>query len=145
LVGATVERVGFDVRTTQSGINGLLNAARRVIPEFGEANLVEAWAGLRPGTPDDLPIIGTDPHISGVYYATGHFRNGILLCAVTAELIADLITSGKTRYDILPFSISRFVVDVRDPHCDLCGAAMHEFHCRIICPSCGYQRDCSDP
>jgi glycine oxidase len=145
LVGATVERVGFDVRTTPSGINGLLDAARRVVPEFGEANLVETWAGLRPGTPDDLPILGADPHISGVYYATGHFRNGILLSPVTAELMAELIADGKTSYDVLPFSIGRFVVDVRDPICDLCGTPMREFHCRITCPSCGYQRDCSDP
>ncbi len=145
LVGATVERVGFDVRTTESGINGLLRAAQRVVPEFRDANLVESWAGLRPGTPDDLPILGTDPQISGVYYATGHFRNGILLSPVTAELMADLIAFGKTSFDILPFSIGRFVVNVRDPHCDLCGAAMREFHCRITCPSCGYQRDCSDP
>ena len=145
LVGATIERVGFDTRTTDAGINGLWQAAERVVPDIRDANIVETWAGLRPGTPDDLPILGADPHVNGVYYATGHFRNGILLAPITAQVMSDLIISDKSAHDLSSFTIGRFQVDVTDPHCDLCGSPMREFHCRIICPSCGYQRDCSDP
>jgi glycine/D-amino acid oxidase-like deaminating enzyme len=145
LIGATVEHVGFDTHVTEAGINGLLTAAHQLVPAIADARIVETWAGLRPGTPDDLPILGEDPHIRGVFYATGHFRNGILLAPITARIMTNLIAANRTEYDLSAFSIGRFVVDVSNPRCDLCGAAMNEWHCRIICPSCGYQRDCSDP
>ncbi len=145
LIGATVERVGFDERTTEEGINGLREAARELIPQTADARVLDTWAGLRPGTPDDLPILGADPHVPGVFYATGHYRNGILLAPITARLLTELIVDGGSSIDLADFSIARFVVSVTDPHCDLCGCPMEEWHCRIICPGCGYQRDCSDP
>ena len=145
LIGATVEHAGFDTRVTEEGIRGLVKAAHHVVPEVAKAKIVETWAGLRPGTPDELPILGRDPRIEGVYYATGHYRNGILLAPITARLMSELIVSGKTNYDLSDFSIGRFVVDITQPRCDLCGALMDDSHCKIICRSCGYQRDCSDP
>lgn len=108
LVGSTMERVGFDPRTTAQGIAGLLNAALRVLPGLADAAVVETWAGLRPGTADDLPIFGVDPRAPGVFYATGHYRNGILLAPVTAEFITECVLDGKTSVDIAPFSVRRF-------------------------------------
>jgi glycine oxidase len=145
LVGATVERVGFDESITDEGINGLLKCARRLVPAVDDAKVVEKWAGLRPGTPDDLPILGADAHVDGLYYATGHYRNGILLAPITAKLLTELILEGKSSIDLQDFAVDRFFVDVGSPRCDLCGATMNEWHCRIICTECGYQRDCSDP
>jgi glycine oxidase len=108
LVGSTVERVGFELRTTAHGIAHLLNAALRVVPKLADADVVETWAGLRPGTPDDLPILGEDPRAPGVFYATGHFRNGILLAPVTAELLAGLVCGEPVRFPLQPFSAGRF-------------------------------------
>jgi glycine/D-amino acid oxidase-like deaminating enzyme len=145
LIGATVEHAGFDEHTTEAGLRSLQQAAQALVPALAQAHVVETWAGLRPGTPDDLPILGADPRVAGVFYATGHYRNGILLAPVTARALSELIVEGKTRFDLTGFSIARFTIPVDDPRCDLCGAPMREFHCRIICPACGYQRDCSDP
>ena len=108
LVGSTVERAGFDPRTTAAGTATLLNAALRAVPSLGEATMVEAWAGLRPGTPDELPILGGDPRAPGVFYATGHYRNGILLAPITAEIMAECVLDGRTAADIAAFSIARF-------------------------------------
>jgi glycine oxidase len=92
LVGATVEEVGFDERTTVSGVAGLLAAARALLPDAGEATFMEARAGLRPSTPNGLPIIGRAPEHPSVIYATGHYRNGILLAPLTARMVRELIT-----------------------------------------------------
>lgn len=108
LVGSTVERVGFELRTTAHGIAQLLNAALRVVPKLADADVVETWAGLRPGTPDDLPILGEDPQAPGVFYATGHFRNGILLAPITAELLAAAVCGEPAGFDLRPFSVGRF-------------------------------------
>lgn len=145
LVGATVERAGFDESVTESGINGLLMAAYELEPRIAEARMVEKWAGLRPGTPDDLPILGEDQHVAGVFYATGHYRNGILLAPVTAHIMSGLVLEGKSEFSLDDFRAERFVVAIDDPRCDLCGAPMQGWHCRLICTACGYQRDCSDP
>jgi glycine oxidase len=108
LVGATMAEAGFRDAPTAAGVLQLLNEAVRVLPELGDATLLEAWCGLRPGTPDGLPILGPDPDLSGLHYATGHFRNGILLAPVTAELVAALVAGREADIDPLPFSISRF-------------------------------------
>jgi glycine/D-amino acid oxidase-like deaminating enzyme len=145
LIGATLERVGFDERVTDAAINGLLACARTLVPDIVHARILETWAGLRPGTPDDLPILGEDARLAGLCYATGHYRNGILLAPITARVMAELIAEGKGRSELSDFSIERFVVDIDQPRCDLCGGAMAGWHCRLICMQCGYQRDCSDP
>jgi glycine oxidase len=91
LVGATMEEVGFDERTTAAGVRDLLDAVCELVPEAWGAGFVEARVGLRPATRDGFPIIGRSAEIDGLYYATGHFRNGILLAPLTAKLVADLV------------------------------------------------------
>jgi glycine oxidase len=88
LLGATMEEVGFDERTTVEGISGLMTAACELVPAAKTASLVSARVGLRPGTPDALPIIGWSRALPNVMYATGHFRNGVLLSPLTAQLVA---------------------------------------------------------
>jgi glycine oxidase len=95
LVGATMEEVGFDERATAAGVKDLLEAACALVPGISSAGFLGARAGLRPGTPDDLPIIGPSSHVPGVIYATGHFRNGVLLAPLTAQLVADAILEGR--------------------------------------------------
>lgn len=94
LVGATVEDVGFDERTTAAGVRDLLDAICELLPEAWGASFVEARAGLRPATSDGLPLIGRSPRMPGLVYATGHFRNGVLLAPLTASLVADLVLEG---------------------------------------------------
>ncbi len=87
IAGATVEEMGYDRSVTAGGIHELLREAYRLLPDVAELEFVEATAGLRPGTPDNLPVVG---HAStdGLILATGHFRNGILLAPVTARAVA---------------------------------------------------------
>jgi glycine oxidase len=87
IVGATVEEQGFDTAVTAGGVHELLREAYRLLPEVAEMELVEAAAGLRPGTPDNLPLVG-ESGVEGLLWATGHYRNGILLAPLTANAIA---------------------------------------------------------
>jgi glycine oxidase len=107
LVGATVEEAGFDKRTDPATILGFHRAAIELVPKLREARILEDWTGLRPGTPDALPILGATS-TPGYYIATGHFRDGILLAPITAHAMAEVITGAKPSYDLLPFSLSRF-------------------------------------
>ena len=91
LVGATVEDVGFDERTTAAGVRDLLDAVCELLPAAWGATFVEARAGLRPASGDGLPVIGRSDAVPGVIYATGHYRNGILLAPLTAALVADCV------------------------------------------------------
>jgi len=91
LVGATVEDVGFDERATVAGVASLLEAAREVLPATALAGFDAVRVGLRPGTSDDLPVVGWSPSVPGLLYATGHYRNGVLLAPLTARLVADLV------------------------------------------------------
>jgi glycine oxidase len=94
LVGATVEDVGFDERPTAGGVRALLNSATTWFPALENAVFTGARVGLRPGTDDELPIVGPSAALPGVFYATGHFRSGVLLAPLTASLIADLLMDG---------------------------------------------------
>lgn len=146
LVGATIEHVGFTEGNTPEGLAGLRAAAQRLVPALETAEVLEQWYGFRPGTADQLPILGPDPSDSTLVYATGHYRNGILLAPITAQIISALIAAGAHDAAFEHFGIQRFGTGDRiHPMCDLCGAAMEEWHCRVICTACGYQRDCSDP
>ncbi|HEX5989640.1 MAG TPA: glycine oxidase ThiO [Solirubrobacterales bacterium] len=94
VVGATVEEMGFDTTVTAGGVHELLREAYRLLPEVAEMELVDAIAGLRPGTPDNLPLVGPGA-IDGLVLATGHFRNGILLAPLAAEAVAGIATGWE--------------------------------------------------
>jgi glycine oxidase len=89
VVGASVERVGFDARTTAGGVEKLLAAARALVPGSAAARFVGASAGLRPATPDQLPLVGAWPDAPGLVIAAGHYRNGVLLAPLTGAIVAD--------------------------------------------------------
>jgi glycine oxidase len=93
IVGATVEERGYDTKVTAGGVLELLREAYRLLPEIAEMELVDAVAGLRPGTPDNLPLIGPG-EVEGLVLATGHYRNGILLAPLTANAVASLLADG---------------------------------------------------
>ena len=108
LAGATVEYVGFDKQVTAGGVEKILSAAIEVIPEFADARIEETWAGLRPDSPDHLPILGpTD--IDGLMIATGHFRSGVLLTPITARLVRQWITERSVEFDWDRLSPMRFI------------------------------------
>lgn len=111
VAGSTLENAGFAKQVTPEGMNKILNGAAEIIPALAGAPILEKWAGLRPDTPDHLPIIGSVGGASGVkglWIATGHYRNGILLAPGTASAIAGLILRGKSPIDIEHFSPQRF-------------------------------------
>ncbi|MGN6253763.1 MAG: glycine oxidase ThiO [Solirubrobacterales bacterium] len=97
IVGATVEEMGFDTAVTAGCVHELLREAYRLLPDVAEMELVDAIAGLRPGTPDNLPIVGRGA-IEGLILATGHYRNGILLAPLAAQTIADLLVPEGSRH-----------------------------------------------
>jgi glycine oxidase len=107
LVGATVEEAGYDKRTDPDTIQRMHQAAIRLVPALAQARMLEAWAGLRPGSPDNLPILGVTRTL-GYFVATGHFRDGILLTPVTAHVMAQIITGEEREYDVSAFSPARF-------------------------------------
>lgn len=112
VIGATAEDAGYDKRTEPETIQRLHHAAVRLAPALGNARIHEAWAGLRPGTPDGLPILG-ETSVRGYFAATGHFRDGILLAPVTASVMAGLITENRPGFDLSAFSPERFQSEVR--------------------------------
>jgi len=107
VVGASSEEAGFDQTPRAGAVYELLRDAQSLLPELGEAALVEVCTGLRPGSPDNAPLIGPSG-LDGLVLATGHYRNGILLSPVTADGIADLIATGALPDVLAPFAPSRF-------------------------------------
>jgi glycine oxidase len=112
VIGSTLEDAGYDKRIDSSTIQRLHQAAIHLAPALAQARLHEAWTGLRPGTPDDLPILGAS-EIPGYFAATGHFRDGILLAPITAQIIGDLITGKPPEHDLSAFSPQRFTMVFR--------------------------------
>ena len=108
IVGATSEEMGFDMRLTAGGVFELLRGAWEAVPGVYELPILETWTGLRPGSRDNAPILGKTP-IENLIYATGHYRNGILLTPVTAYEIAKLALTGETSETIAPFQLDRFL------------------------------------
>jgi len=95
IVGSTMEEAGFDKSVQAEPIAHLLNSAQRACPALATAEFLEAWTGLRPATPDAMPIIGPMPNLTNYWMALGHFRNGILLSPITAHLLSHWLTQGK--------------------------------------------------
>jgi glycine oxidase len=108
VIGATVEEMGFDLSVTAQAIFSLLRDAYEILPGVLELEITETIAGLRPGSPDNAPMLG-ESVLKGLVIATGHYRNGILLTPVTAAAIAELLTTGKSPALIEPFTPLRFV------------------------------------
>ena len=109
LIGATVEEAGYDKRTVPETIQKLRQSALDLVPKLADGRILEAWAGLRPGTPDNLPILGmTDT--PGYFVATGHFRDGILLAPVTAKIMGAIVTGREPEFELAGFSAARFPV-----------------------------------
>ncbi|HXP82483.1 MAG TPA: glycine oxidase ThiO [Verrucomicrobiae bacterium] len=107
VVGSTIENAGYEKRVTSGGIEKILSAANELAPELAKAEIIETWCGLRPGSPDQLPILGP-VDIDGLVFATGHYRNGILLAPVTAKLIGEWVAERRTSLDWESFSPLRF-------------------------------------
>jgi glycine oxidase len=108
IAGSTMELSGYDKRVTAGGIASIIERAVEMLPCISELAISETWAGLRPRSPDELPVLGLDPAISGLIYATGHFRNGILLAPITAKIISELMLKGESTTRLEPFNVARF-------------------------------------
>jgi glycine oxidase len=108
LAGSTTEHAGFDRRVNAAGIRSISAAALEICPRVGALSLTDTWAGLRPRAADGLPVLGPCAEIEGVFFATGHYRNGILLAPLTAELIAEAITGKVVSRWLNIFSPERF-------------------------------------
>lgn len=108
LAGSTSERAGFAKQVTAGGIGSILQNALEISISLAALPIIDTWAGLRPHAPDNLPVLGPCDEIGGLFYATGHYRNGILLAPVTGELITEAVVAGVTSPLLGPFSPSRF-------------------------------------
>ena len=113
LIGATIEKVGFQRAVTASGIATLLASAIAIVPGLANLPISRTWYGFRPWAPDSLPILGPWPGIDGLFVATAHYRNGILLAPVTAHLMTEWMTLGRTSLDVKDFLPDRFIKDRR--------------------------------
>jgi glycine oxidase len=107
IVGSTLENAGYNKQTDVNTIQRLFQAALELVPMLSQAKKHEDWAGLRPGTPDDLPILG-ETATRGYFLASGHYRNGILLAPITAQAMTELILKQRTSHDLTSFSPARF-------------------------------------
>lgn len=108
LAGSTTENVGYDKRVTASGLHSIIANALEISPAVGGLPLVDCWAGLRPRSVDGLPVLGPYAEIEGLFYATGHYRNGILLAPITGELLAEAIVDKSVSSLLQPFGPGRF-------------------------------------
>lgn len=114
ILGTTTEFVGYDKRSTLAGLGAILAGVSELVPTVGSATLLRAWAGLRPHTPDELPLLGRHPRIEGLILATGHHRNGILLGPLTGRLVQELILGRPPSIPLDPFRPDRRVRNALD-------------------------------
>ena len=108
LAGSTTEHAGFEKHVTAAGVQSILSAALEISPRIASLPMIDSWAGLRPRAADTLPVLGPCAEIEGVFYATGHYRNGILLAPITGELIAAAIVDNVFPATLKIFSPDRF-------------------------------------
>ena len=107
LAGSTTERVGYNASVTAAGLHALTTHALEIAPAVGALPLLETWAGLRPYAADGRPVVGASEEVPGLFYSTGHYRNGILLAPLTGVLLAELIVGGRTPALLRPFTPER--------------------------------------
>ncbi|UCD23092.1 MAG: glycine oxidase ThiO [Gemmatimonadota bacterium] len=108
VVGSTMEHAGFDATVTDEGLSRIRQIASHIYPSLTGQEVRYSWAGLRPQTPDGRPFIGPDPNVAGLWYATGHGRNGILLAGYTGELLAQLFSDEPIEHDLCCIDPGRF-------------------------------------
>jgi glycine oxidase len=108
IIGSTMEYVGFRPEVSSAGLAQIFAATMLLYPSLIRAKVQRTWAGLRPMTPDGLPIIGGDPELSGLWYATGHGRNGILLAGITGVLVRQLLNGEAPMKNLQAFAPDRF-------------------------------------
>ena len=108
LLGSTMESAGYAKDTTPGGLGTIFTGTAALLPAMAGQRIHRSWAGLRPVTPDGRPLIGPDPEVTGLWYATGHGRKGILLGPLTGEIVRDLVVEGATAWDISPCDVTRF-------------------------------------
>ncbi|MBS1787407.1 MAG: glycine oxidase ThiO [Acidobacteria bacterium] len=108
IAGSTSDKFGFEKRVTAGGLASIIGRAKEILPGFGNLTVIETWSGLRPRASDGLPVIGIDDSVAGLIYATGHYRNGILLTPVTAKAVSEIVLKGESSIALSPFSSSRF-------------------------------------
>ncbi|HXI26194.1 MAG TPA: glycine oxidase ThiO [Pyrinomonadaceae bacterium] len=111
LAGSTSEHVGFDKRVTEAGVETILSLAIEITPALQNISIADSWAGFRPRAKDDLPVLGSVADVKGLFYATGHYRNGILLAPITGEVIAEAILDDSPKWTA--FSPQRFATEAR--------------------------------
>ena len=109
LVGSTLEKVGFDKRTTTEGKELLLKAAYKLLPALQDFSLEAHWAGLRPAAPNGIPFIGQVPRFSNLYINAGQYRNGLVLAPASAKLLSDILLSRKSEFDISPYQMPELI------------------------------------
>jgi glycine oxidase len=107
VIGSTVEDVGFDKRVHPDIVQRLHQSAANLVPKLGQLLIHDDWVGLRPGTPDGMPIL-EKTSVDGYFVATGHYRDGIMLAPITARLMTDIVLGRETKLDLSAFSLSRF-------------------------------------
>ncbi len=107
LLGSTMERAGFEKDTTAGGLAHVFEETAALLPALLAQRVRSVWAGLRPMTPDGRPLIGVDPEVARLVYATGHGRNGILLGPLTGEIVRDLVLEGATSFDLAACAVTR--------------------------------------
>jgi glycine oxidase len=108
LAGSTMEEAGYNKVVTLAGLEKIARGAAAIAPALGAAPFRQAWAGLRPATRDLLPVLGFSPGVPNVLWAAGHFRSGILLSAITGEIMADLVKGRRPAIELSAFSAARF-------------------------------------
>jgi glycine oxidase len=111
ILGSTMEYVGFQPEVTANGLAAIFSATMSLCPSLVRAKIRRSWAGLRPVTPDGLPIVGPEPDLSGLWYATGHGRNGILLAALTGRLVAQMVGGEPLAENLSRIAVTRFAAD----------------------------------
>lgn len=108
LAGSTMEEAGFASETTAAGLAAVRSAARRLVPDLSDRPELESWAGLRPAAPDGAPILGPDPEVEGLFYATAYARNGILIAPAAGEAVAAMALGEDPELDLASFGAERF-------------------------------------